>query len=181
MGNLLKISLGFLFNFWMIPLQNAAKTLILLDRSQPSHADPVLLLPELRDLLSQRQLCQAPTLPWGEPHEHRPFHHDLLPRSQLGHPCRDEVGWYVAVKLPGHAEGWPGFTCCSWLAPLHTLHVAGNFYSALMWQGQHLQPRKAIGTGLPDSSGNAPPNGNVPSINGNVAVHDIWAGAHTCT
>lgn len=185
MRNLLKHHSVSIFVFRLIPLQKLRKPLQLFGTAsalfERLHADPVLLLPELRDLPSKRQLCQALTLQGGEPHQRRALHADLLPRRQFGHPRRDEVGWDVAVQLASHVESRPGFICCCWLASLHTLHIAGNFYRALMWQGQYLHPRKAPWTGLPYSIGNLPPNGNLPGVNGDVAVHDVWTGAYTCS
>lgn len=148
-----------------------------------SHADPALLFPELRDPLSQRQLRQAPAFPRGEAHQRRALHTDPFPPRQLGHSCRNERRRSVTVRLAANAEGWPRFAgrChVTGRAPIHAFHIAGDFHSALVWQGQHLHPRQAPRGGLPDGGGDAASHGDVLCIDGDIAVHDVRTRPDTC-
>lgn len=148
-----------------------------------SHADLVQLFPELCYPTRQRQLRQAPALSGGEPHQRRAFRADPVPPSQLCDPCRDEGGGDMTVRLSVYAERRPRFTRVHvpWIAPCHALHITGDFHSALVWQSQNLHPWQASRGGLPDGRSDAASQCDVLRVDGDVAVHDVRAGPHTCS
>lgn len=89
----------------------------------------------------------------------------------------------MTVQLSIYAKRRPRFTrvhVTRW-APCHAFNITGNFHSALVWQGQNLHPRQASWGGLPDGRSNAASQRDVLRVDGDVAVHDVWTGPHTCS
>lgn len=147
-----------------------------------SHTDPASLFPELSDALCECELCQAPALEGGEPHQRGALRANSMPPCQLWHRRRDERSWSVTVRLTADAERRPRFACShvvTW-SRLHTFHITGDFHSALVWQSQHLHTRQAPRGRLPDGCGDAASYSDILGVDSDIAVHDVGTGPNTC-